>query len=320
MRTIAVVLLFLSPLFCMSQKQRVWIDTDIMIGKFPRDVDDGLALILALSDTNIHIAGISFVHGVDYASEVTEILLKRYGRGLEIPTFKGADDSVQFGDETEATQALRKALQEGPLTILALGPMTNIGTVLENHPELASNVTRISYCAGRRPGQLFNPGSGKTRFSDYNFDLDPYATAMVLKAGVPMLLAGYDCSDDLFVSKEDFVHLRKSENATDKWLYRKLRSWHSLWRTFIGSKQGFIPFDVSTVGALLYPQEFDITPAIPSYIQVLKNDSKHIVKTPTKPYLIVLDNAAGRIVSYCNSTNSEFKTRLLHAIGHPDHP
>lgn len=315
-------LLFLISCFSFNsfaQKQRVWIDTDIMIGKFRRDVDDGLALILALADTNIKIEGISFVHGVDYASEVTDKLLARYGNGLQIPTYKGADDSTQFGDETAATQALLKALNEGPLTILALGPMTNIGTVLENHPEVIPNVKQISYCAGRRPGQLFNPGSGKTKFSDYNFDLDPYATAMVLKARVPLLLAGYDCSDNLFVSKEDFIHLRKSDDPTDKWLYRKLKSWHSLWRMFIGSKQGFIPFDVSTVGALLYPQEFDITPAIPSYIKVLENDSKHTVKTPTKPYLIVLENAAGRIVSYCNSTNPEFKKRLLKVLGHPDH-
>ena len=319
MRLVITLFMICFSLNTFAQKQRIWIDTDIMIGKFRRDVDDGLALMLALRDTNLQIEGISFVHGVDYASEVTEKLLARYGKGLEIPTFKGADDSTQFGDETDATLALRKALEQGPLTILALGPMTNVGTVLELHPEVIPNVKQITYCAGRRPGQLFNPGSGKVIFSDYNFDLDPYATAMVLKAGVPILLSGYDCSDNLFVSKSDFIHLKKSADKTDKWLYRKLKSWHSLWRTFIGSKQGFIPFDVSTVGALLYPEEFDITPAIPAYIPMLKNDTKHTVKTPEKPYLIVMDNAAGRIVSYCNSTNPEFKKRLLRALGHPDH-
>ena len=70
MRYLLVSLLALFS-FCTFAQQRVWIDTDIMIGKFRRDVDDGLALMLALQDTSIKIEGISFVHGVDYAEKVT---------------------------------------------------------------------------------------------------------------------------------------------------------------------------------------------------------------------------------------------------------
>lgn len=319
MRFLTIIFLCLFPFATIAQKQRVWIDTDIMIGKWKHDVDDGLALILALQDTTIQIEGISFVHGVDYAAEVTDKLLSRYASELKIPTYKGADDSTQFGEKTPAVEALAKALEQGPLTIFALGPLTNIGTVLELYPDLNRNVKRITYCAGRTPGKTFNPGGGKTKFSDYNFDLDPYATAMVLKANVPILLCGYDCSEELFLSKKDFIHLRKSSDETDRWLFRKLRSWHGLWRMFLGSKQGFIPFDCSTVGALLYPDEFETTPFIPAYIQVLENDTKNLVKTKKKPYLLVHEDGAGRIVSYCSETRPEFKVRLLKALGHPDY-
>ncbi len=317
MKRIAILFLLIMPLATLAQKQRVWIDSDIMIGKFRRDVDDGLALILALSDTNLQIEGISFVHGVDYAAKVTNKLLSRYASGREIPTYKGADDSTGFGKETDAVKALEAALKEGPMTIFALGPMTNLGTLLRLHPELAQNIEKITYCAGRTPGKLFNPGSGKVIFSDYNFDLDPKASAVVLNAQVPLLLSGYDCSENLFLTKKDFVHLKKSADKTDRWLYKKLNSWHNLWRTFIGSDKGFIPFDCSTVGALLYPNEFEFIDAIPVHIKVLPNDTKYTVKTKTKPFLLVDEKATGRNVSYCHSTNSEFKIRLLKVLGHP---
>ena len=319
MRIPALLLCIFFALTASAQKQRVWIDTDIMIGKFAHDVDDGLALILVLSDTNLQIEGISFVHGVDYAEKVTEKLLSRYASNREIPTYKGADDSTYFGQETAAIKALAKALEQGPLTILALGPLTNIGTLLQLHPELADNIHAMTYCAGRTPGKVFTPEGSKVKFSDYNFDLDPEATAAVLKADVPLLLSGYDCSENLFLTKDDFKFLKQSKDKTDRWLFRKLKSWHGLWKTFFGSENGFIPFDCPTVGALLYADEFEITDSIPAFIEVRENDTRSLVKSDTKPYLFVDDNKEGRSVSYCHSTNAEFKKRLLKALEHPDY-
>jgi inosine-uridine nucleoside N-ribohydrolase len=309
----------LFPFSLFAQKQRVWIDTDIMIGKFRRDVDDGLALILALRDSSIQIEGISFVHGVDYAEKVTGKLLNWYAPNRTIPTFKGSDDSTGFGKETEAVRAMISALEKGPMAILALGPMTNVGTVLKLRPDLHKNITVISYCAGRRPGMLFNPGSANVKFADYNFDLDQASSAVLLETEIPVLLAGYDCSDSLFLSLDDFKHLKKSENEGDRWLYRQLKSWHSLWRTFIGSKKGFIPFDCSTVGVLLYAEEFNIIQEIPSYIKVDVNDTKFTVSTPTKAYLYVDENGSGKKLSYCDFTKAEFKVRLLKLLDHPEY-
>lgn len=316
---LVISLLMLIPFFGSAQKQRVWIDTDIMIGKFKHDVDDGLALIMLLKDTNLIIEGISFVHGVDYAEKVTDRLLKRFAPDHEIPTYKGADDSTHFGTETAATRALANALEKGPLAIFALGPMTNIGTLLQLHPEVQQNVVAMTYCAGRTPGKVFTPEGAKVKFSDYNFELDPHASDIVLKSNVPLLLSGYDCSEDLFLTKEDFAHLRKSDDKTDRWLYRKLKSWHGLWKSFLGSEKGFIPFDCSTVGALLYPTEFEIIEGIPAYIEVQKNDTKSLTKSDMKPYLLVQQNQAGRTVGYCGATKAQFKKRLLKAIGHPEY-
>lgn len=297
-----------------AQKQRVWIDTDIMIGKFGKDVDDGLALVLALRDTQLNIEGISFVHGVDYAQKVTSKMLNWYAPNRHIPTYKGANDSTEFGVQTEAVKAMIKALERGPMAILALGPMTNIATVLTQRPDLHKNITALAYCAGRRPGMLFNPGAGKVRFSDYNFDLDPAASNILLQTNVPVLLAGYDCSDSLFLKRSDYIHLKKSNNRGDRWLFRQLKTWENLWRLFLGSKRGFIPFDCSTVGALLYAHEFKIEKEVYAFIKRDVNDTKNTVKTATKLYLLVDEDGEGKTVSYCHFTKDAFKTRLLNAL------
>ena len=318
MKTLTFLLFLLFP-FSLFSQQRVWIDTDIMIGKFRKDVDDGLALILILRDTTVEIEGISFVHGVDYADKVTTKLLNWYAPNRNIPTFKGSDDSTGFGKETDAVKAMIAALEKGPMAILALGPMTNVGTVLQLRPDLHKNITAISYCAGRKPGMLFSPGSGKVKFSDYNFDLDPKSSATLLETEIPVVLAGYDCSDSLFLNREDFIHLKKSDNKGDRWLFRQLKDWESLWSLFLGSKRGFIPFDCSTVGALLYADEFNIETEILAFIKIDKNDTKYTVSTPTKQFFYVDENGEGKPVSYCDFTKQKFKKRLLHALNHPDY-
>lgn len=312
-----IFLFMLLPFLSLGQKQRVWVDTDIMIGKFKHDVDDGLALLMLLNDTNLVIEGISFVHGVDYAEKVTTKLLKWYAPEKSIALYKGTDDSTGFGKRTAAVDAMILALEKGPMKLLALGPMTNVATVFQLRPDLLANVEVVAACAGRKPGMHFSPGSPKFRFADYNFDLDPASMKVVLSTNVPVLLAGYDCSDSLFLSKADFIHLRKSDRAGDRWLYRKLNSWHSLWVSFIGVEQGFIPFDCSTYGALFIPNEFN-TYDTGAVIPIQKNDSKNTVRSAFKPYLFTDDSENARNVSYCDHTKQEFKARLLKTLNHPE--
>jgi pyrimidine-specific ribonucleoside hydrolase len=47
-------------------------------------------------------------------------------------------------------------LKKEKLTILALGPMTNIATLIQNHPDIIPQIEKISICAARTPGLPFN--------------------------------------------------------------------------------------------------------------------------------------------------------------------
>ena len=64
----------------------------------------------------------------------------------------GANEKGQTG-ATDATAALAGALRETQLTIIALGPLTNIAALLTEKPELAMNIKSIVAVAGNRSGQ-----------------------------------------------------------------------------------------------------------------------------------------------------------------------
>jgi len=294
-------------------QQRIWVDTDIASGKLRGDMDDAIALHMLLRDTSFRIAGISVVHGVDHAEKMTRQLLAWHAPQRTIEVHRGARSFKEFGQRNAAVNALEKALEAGPLIILALGPATNIGTVLQLRPDLWRNVQHISFCGGRRPGMVFSP-AGKARFSDYNFDHDSVAARVMLQTNVPITLAGYDCSDSLFITHADYAHLQHSDLPSDRWFYKKMKRWEGFWRTFIGTDKGFIPFDCATLGILLQPEAFEVDTDIPAFVAVRENDTQHTIKGPTKAYLLVDGTASGRTVNYCHHAKVAFKAMVLRAL------
>ena len=89
-----------------SKKKRVWIDTDIIFNKPGKEVDDGLALMMAFNNEEIDIKGISLIHQVDNGYKVTKKLLGYYC-DKAIPVYKGTDDATKGpGTKTEAVEKL----------------------------------------------------------------------------------------------------------------------------------------------------------------------------------------------------------------------
>jgi inosine-uridine nucleoside N-ribohydrolase len=309
-----ILALMLAPTVVSAQQHRVWVDTDLKSGKLMGDMDDALALVLLLRDTSVHIEGISVVHGVRHARKVTARLLRWYAPERNIPVHVGADSQKELGQRTDAANAIIRALEKGPMQVLALGPATNIATVLQQRPDLRDRIQTVSFCAGRRPGMRFAPFGGKVNFSDYNFEHDSVAGRILLQSGVPLLMAGYDCSDGFYLHSADYRALKGSPDPGDRWMHRKLRRWEWVWRNIFGVKDGFIPFDCSTVGALLYPEDFCIRKGLEATVAQGDNDARSIVKTDRKAMLLVGQEGGSSRVDYCYHTHGAFKQRLLKAL------
>src|SRR5262245_36250987 len=120
----------------------IWIDTDPSVMPGGHEVDDGLALIQAFHSSEVLVRGISVVFGNAELREErpipTKIMEQFVPKNLHPSPV--AARAEQLGVETPASRALASALQKEALTILALGPMTNIATVLQQHPELEAQM------------------------------------------------------------------------------------------------------------------------------------------------------------------------------------
>ncbi|AZQ59349.1 nucleoside hydrolase [Maribacter sp. MJ134] len=316
MKTKIIAICFMLTTLSNAQVQnaeKVWIDTDIAIGKLGRDVDDGIALIMALKSDELEIVGISLVRWPNYGYKVTQKLLGWYNNGPQIPVYRGVTSTdIRTYHQNEAVEAMAEALRKHEMTILALGPVSNIALMLQRYPELAPRIKNIVWCAGRQPNQKFAPGNGKVNVCDCNFEEDPEAAQILISSGVNISLASYEPASNIYLSKTDIAPLRKSDNKGDRWLYKQLSKWLKIWRVSIGSKEGFIPFDAITLGSFIredYMQKYE---NIPVQIYKLKNDSWLWSLKKVKPYLLVSESFKGsHKVDYFYHTDKEYKQFIL---------
>lgn len=309
--------------------RRIWIDTDAACGLTRRtDPDDCFALMLMAGLTDVKIAGISTVFGnadLRETDEVTRALadkLERDGRPLP-PVLRGAAGPVQTA--TDARDGLRRALANGPLTILALGPLTNIAAALKNRPDLRNNVARIVAVMGRRPGHIFHPSEGNGAgiflghgpvFRDFNFDKDRRAATELLAMDLPVSLIPYDAARTINLTGRDLERLSRA-GAVGPWIASAARGWLDFWREEIGH-DGFYPFDLAAGGYVDDPSMFDCAFA-PAWVSHDKHLSNFWFFDPVAlqvglPEERPAEPAATSQVIYCVSADPGLHNRLMNEL------
>ncbi len=118
--------------------------------------------------------------------------------GRSLPEFRRALAS------TDAVTALGQYLEQcaRPATILALGPLTNIATLLQRRPELSSRIADLVWMGGSA-----GPGN-HTAAAEFNAAVDPESVQQVLDHGLPIRMVGLDACRQVRVSAEDAHNLR----------------------------------------------------------------------------------------------------------------
>ncbi|HEV7731658.1 MAG TPA: nucleoside hydrolase [Candidatus Binatia bacterium] len=276
----------------------VWIDTDPAVGLPRADVDDGLALIQAFNSPELAVRGIGVVFGnaplADAAPIATEIAQRFGPPGLRV--HPGASSAGMLGTDTPAVRALAEALAAESLTILALGPLTNVATLLLRHPTLASRIHEIVCVAGRRPGQEFrSTPHQRDPFPDLNFECDPEAMAVLLRSDVALVLAPWELSSHVWIGAAELDAMAAAGGAP-AWLAARSRDWLGFWERELHAP-GFNPFDTLAVGWVIDPGMIE-----------------HVVADATiepGPQLVVRPPAGGRRVVYCERPGPEFVPSLM---------
>jgi purine nucleosidase len=249
---------------------RVWIDTDAACDGGNADPDDCFAMLILMSSPEIEIVGISTVFGnapLSVVDRTTRDLVGRVSASSNMLVHSGSSSALGAERTTyvePAHAALERALERGPLTIVSLGPLTNVAATLQRRPDLAHRIGLLVSVMGRRPGHVFHPAEGRSSsgilfghgpiFRDFNFSKDRLSAAIVLGLVEHISLTPYAAAREVMVTRRDLARMRGGPRVV-AWLAEKAAPWLGQWERDIGVP-GFYPFDALAALYVLHPQQF----------------------------------------------------------------
>lgn len=166
--------------------------------------------------------------------------------GMEGYDFEEGDRSLLLNEH--AVTAMRRVIMdsEQKVSIMAIGPLTNVALLLHMYPEVKKNLVEIALMGG----SLARGNSSV--MSEFNIDCDPEAAKIVLQSGVPITIAPLDCGLKALVYPEDSEQIR-TMNRTGEMMYALFQKYRG------GSmKTGLKMYDSCVAAYLLCPEMFDI--------------------------------------------------------------
>lgn len=128
-------------------------------------------------------------------------------KALDLP--EGGVPAVQ-----DAVALFTSVIQESPdpVTVLALGPLTNVGAAVDATPALVENIEMI-YVMGGAVDVDGSIVSEANTAAEWNIYCDPHAARLVFESGAPITLVPLDATNEVPVTPE-FVDLLESNTKT----------------------------------------------------------------------------------------------------------
>ena len=208
-----------------SRSSRVILDCD-------PGIDDAMALHLIADEQQkgvLTLEGIVAVAGnvrLDFTARNAAFVAHEVGLG-DVPVVRGAAaplvaleaaDAADFhgadglGGEYRSSAAavpggdgvqwmvdqIRVAANTQPVTLVAVGPLTNVALALRLEPRLPAMVERLIVMGGafERPGNI-------TEFAEFNFYCDPHAADIVCAAGFALTIVPLNVTEQVAITMAD---------------------------------------------------------------------------------------------------------------------
>lgn len=234
--------------------ERILIDTD-------PGIDDAMAILYAIAAPDIELVGLSTVFG----NVTTEIATRNALQllelaGVAVPVARGAEKPLRrnpappadfvhgaegFGDARlpapsrqadprPAARFIAETILENPgdITLVPVGPLTNIALALREAPEIVKAVKRIVVMGGavRTAGNV-------NEHAEANIWNDPDAAAEVFAAEWPLTLIGLDVTQKVRCKDHDLDPMRAASPACGRFLNEAVQFYfrfHEKQRGFTG--------------------------------------------------------------------------------------
>lgn len=223
-----------------NAKIKVILDTDI-----GDDIDDALALALLIKSREIEILGITTAYkNTEMRARLAKQLLHYFNMD-KTPVYPGIpkplirvenikeipcqcdDDTVNYiyNNDISFLDFMISEIRKYPneITLLCIGPLTNIGMLILQYPEVVGKVKEI----------VMMGGCYYSHYSEWNIAGDPEAASIVLSSGIPIRALGLDVTLKCRINQEHLNHIvkYKDEKSSRGYLsnlilrWRKIHNW-----------------------------------------------------------------------------------------------
>jgi len=224
------------------QIKKILIDTDI-----GSDVDDAIAITLALKSPELEVVGITTVYGdTSLRARIALKLLKLIGKGhipvaagIEKPLLRERDiwwtghegkgilteeDEKLKPIEKHAVDFIIEKIMENPkeITLVTIGPLTNIATAIIKEPRIIENVKEIVMMGG--VARIFG-NAPDLPYVEHNIKSDPEAAAVVFNSGIPITMVGLDVTMRVPIDRSHLKTIKNVGTPLTETLARLIEIW-----------------------------------------------------------------------------------------------
>ncbi len=212
----------------MKASRHILIDTDT-------GVDDALALLYALhspgacveaittvaGNVEVHkcTRNVSVVLGLSNAG-YTPVVAQGAAKPLRLPLVTAPEVHGQDGlgdtqkshrgrlllGRNKAVECIRSCCDafQGDLTIVALGPLTNLALAYAKYPKSLRSVRRIVSMGG-----AFAVPGNTGPVAEFNYFVDPHAASIVLNSGLPVTVVPLDLTEQVILTRQDLERIHR---------------------------------------------------------------------------------------------------------------
>ena len=264
--------------------KKIIIDTD-------PGVDDTIAIFTALRSSELEVIGLTSVFG-NAAGEVTAQnalrLVELEGNG-HIPVARGSDIPLVapleklgtwvHGEDgmgntnppppkgklikQSAAEFIARMAHQYPneITLVPVGPLTNIALALRIDPEIAHLIHDVVIMGG----SVMIPGN-MTPVAEANIYHDAHAAEIVLAAGWPLTLVGLDVTQKTIMTPAYHQELFNAENPAVKLIQQILPCYQTYFNNHEGLDGSIFTHDPSAISYVINPDLFK-TKSVPVYVE-----------------------------------------------------
>lgn len=195
-------------------------------------IDDAAAIVLALNHPEIDVRLMTTVVGNVDVEKTTKNALRlvefldsnvSVAKGASQPLIREFEDAAYAHGETgmdgydfppikrelmkeHAVIAMRDEIlrSKEPITLVAIGALTNLAILFKEYPETKENVHEIVIMGGAL-------GLGNTHSAaEFNIYADPHAAKIVFDAGLPLTMIGLDVTEATLLRKEVVMEIKEA--------------------------------------------------------------------------------------------------------------